>query len=368
MKTTRFTAWHLYLLGLVLAGLLIPGPIANSQDGNGNGNGNGHGNRRNDSSDSSASATTYSGQATVIKANVLGVGTTICDTGALPSEGGSLEASLISADVAGLVSGNVCHATTVAQGHCSNSEASLANLNLTIGLNTIACSFAMARAHAECDANGNASVSGCSELAALSVNGAVVPITGGVNQENVSYQGVRIIINEQISSVDGGCGEITVNALHVIVRDILLGTLLADVVISSAHADICCGGADGSHAQVRDFLTGGGFITGTPSGAKGNFGVAGGIRNNAFWGHLNYIDHGTGMHVKHIAITGYEATSANERRITGTCRINGEAGYTFSVFAADNGEPGRDDTFNIYLSTGYSAGGFLIGGNIQLHR
>lgn len=34
---------------------------------------------------------------------------------------------------------------------------------------------------------------------------------------------------------------------------------------------------------------------------------------------------------------------------------------------ADNGEPGRSDTFEIILSTGYTAAGTLAGGNIQLH-
>jgi hypothetical protein len=364
MNIQKFTACRLYLLGLVLAGLLIPGPIATSQEGNGQGKGK----NKNSASNASGVATTYSGQATVVKAGVLGVNTTICDTGALPSEGGALEASLISANVAGLVSANVCHATTIGQGHCSKSEASLGNLNLTVGCYTISCGFVMSRAHAECDANGNASVSGCSELGALSVNGAGIAITGAVNQENVAFLGLRIIINEQVSAVDGNCGEITVTALHVILTDVLLGTTLADVVICRSHADICCGGPDGSHAEVRDFLTGGGFITGTPSGAKGNFGIAGGIKNGAFWGHLNYIDHGTGMHVKHETITGYEVTGPNERRISGTCRIDGVSGYTFSVFAADNGEPGNNDTFNIFLSTGYSAGGYLGGGNIQLHK
>ncbi|MBI4566684.1 MAG: hypothetical protein HY716_18560 [Planctomycetes bacterium] len=366
MRTPTFIPRHLYFLVLVLAGLLIPGQVVTPQEDNGQGQG--HGRKKNSTATSSSdTATTYSGRATVVKASVLGVTTTISDTGDLPSEGGALEASLLSTNVAGLVSANVCHATTIGQGHCSKSEASLADLSLTVGANIISCSFAMACAHAQCDGNGNASVSGSSKLTALSVNGEGVAISGAANQENVAFVGLRIIINEQISSVNGNCAEITVNALHVICTDVLQGTTLADVVICSAHADICCGGAAGPHAQVWDFLTGGGFITGTPSGAKGNFGVAGGIKNGAFWGHLNYIDHGTGMHVKHITITGYDATGPNERRITGTCRIDGEEGHTFSVFAADNGEPGTNDTFNIFLSNGYSAGGYLGGGNIQLH-
>src|SRR5436309_12886907 len=73
-----------------------------------------------------------------------------------------------------------------------------------------------------------------------------------------------------------------------------------------------CGGrifawGGGGELPPSDFVTGGGWIVGTPTGAKGNFGVAGGMKNGALWGHLNYIDHSTspGMHIKHTAVTGY---------------------------------------------------------------
>jgi hypothetical protein len=122
-----------------------------------------------------------------------------------------------------------------------------------------------------------------------------------------------------------------------------------------------------------DFVTGGGWIH-TSSGAKANFGVHGGIRKGAFWGGLNYIDHGTGMHVKSTAVTGYVALTDLTRKITFNVTINGVAG-TAVVIVTDNGEPGTHDTFQIQLSTGYSAGGELGGtqkkgggGNIQLHN
>lgn len=95
--------------------------------------------------------------------------------------------------------------------------------------------------------------------------------------------------------------------------------------------------------------------------------MASGIKNDAFWGHLQYIDHGTGMKVKGTGVTGYEVTGTTSRRIQGTCEINGQAGFTYTVDVADNGEPGRDDTFSISLSDGYTAAGNLAGGNIQLH-
>ncbi len=39
----------------------------------------------------------------------------------------------------------------------------------------------------------------------------------------------------------------------------------------------------------------------------------------------------------------------------------------FVVDVSDNGEPGRQDTFALRLSNGYSAAGTVQGGNIQLH-
>jgi hypothetical protein len=164
------------------------------------------------------------------------------------------------------------------------------------------------------------------------------------------------VINEQTSSKSGRTGERTVNALHVVVNGV------ADVVIAHAHADISCGQAVCTIGH--DFVTGGGWIA--PSGAKDTLGVAGGIKNGALWGHLTYIDHSSGLKVKGTGVTAYVVVDATTRRIDGTAEINGQSG-TYQVYVADNGEPGRNDTFDIRLSTGYTAKGYLGGGNIQLH-
>src|SRR5207253_2208788 len=72
-------------------------------------------------------------------------------------------------------------------------------------------------------------------------------------------------------------------------------------------------------AVACDFVTGGGFIvgTGTPlpneepsslaTGAKANFAVAGGVKNGAFWGHLEYGDHSMSppMQAHGTSATGY---------------------------------------------------------------
>src|SRR5712691_8862901 len=122
-----------------------------------------------------------------------------------------------------------------------------------------------------------------------------------------------------------------------------------------------------------DFLTGGGFIIRTPrssleaSGAHGNFGVGGACKDggdgHGLWGHLEYIDHGTGtsstvtvlpLNAHWITITDYRewSTSAPDpkthqplgaRLICGTARTNQLYGdVNFVVYAEDKGEPGDD--------------------------
>ena len=305
-----------------------------------------------------ALANSFSGQATVVQATVLGFQPiTLADTGPLPPEGGSKEATLLEESVPGLLSVQVLHAATVAMGDASRSEASVASVNLTVGGNTISASFLMARAAAFCDqGQGHASASGSSELAVLAINGQTIVVSGEPNQTIPLPGGGQVIINEQSQNVQGNKADITVNALHVMIPGI------ADVIIASAHADITCTGK--TCPLDKDFVTGGGRIN-TASG-KSTFAVAGGIKNGGNWGHLTYIDHGNGMKVKGTGVTDYIVTGATSRQIKGNCEIDGVGG-TYTVDVNDAGEPGRDDTFYIQLSNGYTAGTKLDGGNIQLH-
>jgi hypothetical protein len=296
----------------------------------------------------------YSGQATGVRATVLGTTTVLSDTGPLPPSGGALEASLLQAEVPGVLKTGVLHASTIGQGNESRSEASAADADLTVGGNSISADFLMARAVATCS-QGTASVSGSSDVARLVINGQTIAVSGQPNQ-TVDLPNGRVVINEQTTAP----GSITVNALHVTVDG------LADVIVSSAHADIACGKPDCSVG--KDFVTGGGWITGTPSGDRGTFAVAGGIKNGALWGHLAYHDHGNGMKVKGTAVTAYAAVDSVTRHIEGTAEVNGQSGFSYQVDVADNGEPGRNDTFSLRLSNGYSASGKLAGGNIQLHQ
>src|SRR5881409_397730 len=165
----------------------------------------------------SANNTAFSGEATVVQATVLGLPPVVLsDTGALDSTGGAREASLLDANIPGLLTAEVLHASTVGQGQRSSSEASVANVILTVGGNTISAGLLRARATAECH-NGTASVSGSSEIVDLVVNGQAIGVSGQPNQEISLPGGGRVIINEQQSSVSGKTGDITVNALHVMV-------------------------------------------------------------------------------------------------------------------------------------------------------
>jgi hypothetical protein len=149
----------------------------------------------------------------------------------------------------------------------------------------------------------------------------------------------------------------------------------ASVTMITDTISVCAGSGGGPvpPKPCRDFVTGGGWINGS-SDAKGHkndkatFGVSGGIKNGKFWGQLSYNDHGKdGVKVKSTSVTAYRVIDPVTREIKGTAKVNGRGSFTYTVVVVDNGEPGRNDSFSLVLSNGYSASGTLKGGNIQLH-
>jgi len=315
-----------------------------------------------------ATSTTFSGDATVLRIKVLDLAPIVIGrAGPLPESGGAEKSSLLSVsrdETLGLLSAEVVHAAVVGQGNNSHAEAFVASVSLTVATYTIEAGLLRSRARATCDGAGQASASGSSELAELVINNQAITVTGEPNQ-TVELPGLRVVINEQSGSANGNRADITVNALHVTASNPVSGATLADVVISSSHADISCAACT---EPVGDFVTGGGWITGTPSTARANFAVAGGVKHGELWGHLTYIDHGPrGFKVKGTSVTSYEDIGPTSRRIKGTAEVDGVGGTEYTVEVTDAGEPGRDDTFSISLTNGYTASGKLAGGNIQLH-
>ena len=293
----------------------------------------------------------------------------IGDTGPLPRTGGTIQLDVAATNVMDALTLDMAHVVTSGSGNASFSEVSIQEFTIAFAAtngveHTLSFDSLQVRASAECSTSGVVSVTSTINITGLTFDGASVTVSGEANQM-ISFDGGKITINAQSSSASGKVGRITVAGIHIHLDGCMDGS------IGLAHADIRCGTRPPA-VQCSDRVTGGGFIFGTPSGERANFGVGGGIQNGRLWGHLNYIDHGTGMHVKAQSVTGYEVVDATTRMITYNVTIDGAAG-TATVLVTDAGEPGRDDLFAIQLSSGYEAGGDLGGsgsggGNIQLHK
>jgi len=164
------------------------------------------------------------GQAGAVQATVFGpLGSTslgLANTGTLSGPTDARQASDISGNLLGALLAETPHATAIGLGDSVASQASLANLALSIAGSTIGADLVMAQAQA---ANGVGS--GASTLTNLVLNGEPVAISGEPNQV-VGIPGGQMIINQQASTPGG----IVVNALHVIVGGV------ADVVIGTATA------------------------------------------------------------------------------------------------------------------------------------
>jgi hypothetical protein len=324
-------------------------------------------------SSSQTTPTMFSGEATVVRAEVAGLAPIVLvTTGPLPSSGGALNNTLLelavdkgqTANLVGLEA-RVGHAHAVGQGKKSRSQATVADLKLDVNGTVIEASLLEALATAACDAAGAATATGSSHLAELVVAGQPITVTGQKDQ-TLTVGNLTIIINEQKSkSVGAGAADITVNALHVTLTHPVTGQPLADVIVASAHADIQCGVCTD---QGDDFTTGGGRITADdPPNARRTFAVAGGKRDG--WGHLTYINKASNQRVKATLIKTYDHDPVSGfSHIEGVAEVNGVDGYPFSVDVKDDGEPGTTDEFHIKVpSAGISDGGILGGGNIQFH-
>ena len=168
-------------------------------------------------------------------------------------------------------------------------------------------------------------------------------------------------------------------------------TLLSRFVpVAGAIAALAAGISVPLQAQAHyvpapcDFITSGGYVF-KDDGAMANFGAHGGCKNGKFWGNVNFVDHGTGMHLDATEITGYlwDPANPNGRDICGWARVNYQADpVRFRVHLVDNGEPGVNDVFGVAVDGAYPLDGnrFYIvpsrnladggpgGGNVQLHK
>src|SRR5436853_1181936 len=118
----------------------------------------------------------------------------------------------------------------------------------------------------------------------------------------------------------GGATMRTTISMLSVVALVLSGVFTTD--FGSAWAQTSC-----------DFMTGGGFIV-FSNGTHGNFGVGGGCKKGSpTWGHLEYVDHGSGLdptaptpfNVHGTGVTGYFFVGPTTRDVSGTARTNDQS-------------------------------------------
>jgi hypothetical protein len=112
-------------------------------------------------------------------------------------------------------------------------------------------------------------------------------------------------------------------------------------------------------AQIH--ISGAGYIL--ISGQKASFAFEAVKDGAAFSGNLTYHDRGPNVRVMSLAVTSVQRFG-NRAVFKGTCTVNKQPGFTFTVIVVDNGS-GSSDTFRLQLSNGYDASGTLASGNIQ---
>jgi len=170
----------------------------------------------------SGTSTTGSGQASASTAVVMGIVTSLVDTGTLTDPSEPLGAGLPTGSIPGLLTADSLHATTMGWTDQVASQASLSNLAMTVAGTGISADFIQSSALAV----SGAAPTGVASIEGLSIGGVPVSFSGAPNQ-SISLPGLTVILNQQIQSASG----IIVNALRVTSLD-----GLTDVVVGSAKA------------------------------------------------------------------------------------------------------------------------------------
>jgi hypothetical protein len=150
--------------------------------------------------------------------------TMLANTGTLSGPNDARDAFLTVGSIPSLLTAEVLNASSFSYPNEVDSQASLANLGLSVAGVTIFADSVVAQASQLAGAAGT----GASSISNLSINGIPVTVSGYPNQ-TVPIPGGQVILNEQSISSTGSA---VVNAIHVTVNGV------ADVVIASATAGI----------------------------------------------------------------------------------------------------------------------------------
>jgi len=313
----------------------------------------------------SADHPVFSGQATALRAKVLGIDVPpVGDTGYFeaasfmpPTQ--CLADQGITVDHLSANAEFFC-GSTAGQGDQSSSEAHVAALDADVAGIPVRATILRSETKAECSAlapvlDGQAHVL---EAQVGSVQIDADPALPTPRNQPVPIPGVPgayFIVAERTTQFNGNSGAITLTALRVVVPGLLPGTD-TDVSFARAHADIRCQGQPA--CPQPSFVTGGGFLSG-----KRHFVIA--FREGDLgWGHLMYSDPALGTRIRadkpFTSASVYPAGKEGGGTVTGSSNAG-----AFEANIIDNGEPGREDWFSLDVA---KAQGTLEGGNIQVHR
>lgn len=164
------------------------------------------------------------GQAAAVRATVLGITTSLADSGTLSDPSQPVGTGQTVGSIPGLVSAESLHAAAMGWSDQVVSQASLGNFALTVAGTSITADFLQSTATAIDGAAG----SGQAAIEGLMIGGVAVTPAGIPNQL-ISLPGLSVILNEQTQTANG----IVVNALRVRTLD-----GLTDVAVGTARAGI----------------------------------------------------------------------------------------------------------------------------------
>lgn len=168
--------------------------------------------------------TAVNGQAAAVRATVLGITTSLADSGSLSDPSQPVGTGLSLGSIGGLLSADGLHSAAMGWTDQVASQASLGNLNMSVAGIGITAAFLGSEALAVAGAAG----SGASAIEALTIGGFAISPTGLPNQQ-VSLPGLSVILNEQTQTAGG----IVVNALRVRTLD-----GLTDIALAMSRAGI----------------------------------------------------------------------------------------------------------------------------------
>ena len=154
----------------------------------------------------------------------------------------------------------------------------------------------------------------------------------------------------------------TGRGFHFTLTSLASGKVLAAGGIGGTGALASAELYDPGMAVTATMASGRGSITGQGDTARFNFRAS--LSGDRPSGSLTFSDPAAGIAISRAKVRTL-TFNGNSAALSGNARMGDGTKVTYSVSVTDNGD-GSADTFNISLSNGYSAGGTLTSGDIQV--